>query len=93
MRSLFLVGVVVLVALVSGPAFAELPYWPWPLWSPPTQLTCSDFRHDFGGLWSPVHPITLDCGVIIGPNVTLREGEGPRFCHTDLAASLSRHCP
>jgi hypothetical protein len=95
MRNLFLVGIVASVAFVCGPAFAELPYWPWPWWSvhSSTQLTCSDFRHDFDGVWSPTHPITLDCGVIIGPNVTFRDGEGPRFCHQDLAAALSRHCP
>jgi hypothetical protein len=97
MRNLFLVGIVAWVASVSAPAFADMPGWPWPgPWlsaQSSTQLTCSDFRHDLGGLWSPTHPITLDCGVVIGPNVTFRQGEGPRFCHADLAATLSRNCP
>src|SRR5262249_4411333 len=99
MRNPFLVGIVAWVACASGPAFAQMPGWPWP-WPWPwlsaqssTQLACSDFQHDLDGLWSPRHPLTLDCGVIIGPNMTFREGEGPRFCHVDLAAELSRHCP
>jgi len=100
MRSPFLVAIVAWIAFVCGPAFAEMPGWPWPSPWPAwlaaqssTQLTCSDFRHNPGGFWSPLHPVTLDCGVIIGPNVTFREGEGPRFCHVDLGVELSRHCP
>ena len=98
MRNVFLVGIVAWIAFVSGPALAEMPGWPWPYswWSAqssPHQLTCSDFQHDLDGLWSARHPLTLNCGVILGPNMTFREGEGPRFCHVDLAAELNRYCP
>jgi hypothetical protein len=61
--------------------------------SPPTlsslELTCTDFKHNQNGSWSPLHPIQVG-GVRILAGVSFREGTV--FSGIDLAAILKKEC-
>jgi hypothetical protein len=60
---------------------------------PPTleslHLTCSDFKHNQDGTWSPVHPMQIGAAAI-GPSNSLREGT--YVADYDLAAMLNKVC-
>ena len=54
-------------------------------------LTCSDFKQNQDGSWSPLHPMLVS-GTPMGPSTTLRAGKAVAPGGIDLAAMLSREC-
>jgi hypothetical protein len=72
----------------QGPsAVGQLPPGPTTLES--LHLTCSDFRLNHDGSWSPLHPLQI-ADAAIGPRSTLRAGTD--VAGYDLAAMLNKVC-
>jgi hypothetical protein len=68
-----------IIGLTAGVAFAQT-----------RPLTCSDFKRNPNGSWSPLVGITLN-GVTMGPGVSFTPGVS--FGGVDLASILNQKCP
>ena len=82
------------LAMASSSAFSEVPFLvSQPPSGPPTleglHLSCSDFKLNQDGSWSPVHPMQIGAAAI-APSTTLREGT--HVADYDLAAMLNKVC-
>lgn len=54
-------------------------------------LTCSDFKQNPDGSWSPLHPMLVG-STPMGPGTSLQEGKAVAPGVVDLAAILNREC-
>jgi hypothetical protein len=91
------VFVIVAVALVARMAFAEPAASPTPADQPTLaslNLSCSDFKRNENGSWSPVHAVTITAedgtGVKMGPSTSF--GGRTVFGKVRLAAVLKKEC-
>jgi hypothetical protein len=96
MERTFIIGTVALVAL-SRLAFAAPDSSPAPADQPTLaslNLSCSDFKRNENGSWSPVHAVTITAedgtGVKMGPNTSF--GGRTVFGKVRLAAILKKEC-
>jgi hypothetical protein len=86
------------MSLIASHTFAQSHLPPSAVAMPPPEpetlaawhLTCSDFKQNRDGSWSPLHPMLVS-STPMGPGTSLWEGKavGPGI---DLAAILNKEC-